>query len=524
MIDIEFDGDGGDDPTSAGKQSQWRLTPPSPPRPRTIPLAPCSHPIPYWSCYDRESSNEAARASELWPPSAPQSPLLWSYSTSSFTSEPWPAATSTPVKHTCTLDQSRAESESTLQHTDKGCYMLSQWPDSPASTSSPTLSADVADLEEELEAASIATEMALLVLRSDSGNFGNHSLPSVPSSSDDEEAWSVRQAPAHPSKKTLLSHVQLLNPKAPSFFTGFDESYDVMSSVRPIVAPEGEPLQAEATSPIRKKGRARMSQEKRRRLARRKEREALLNLGLDPKTCAPQLPSSYRPHRPSDAGVSETFPSTLSVELPLSPVVTLSQQARPSPKALEVSRTACESHSSSCFLSTSATSALGLIGVPSPATERPSHQFFLETPLKSSARDTAHKRATLPNAQHDHCQPRGQSVESLAYSHARLFSTHQRPLGRDDTTDPLRVQRHPSYGSIISDNDHQCQFSGGPVKLATASSYTTSYFKDAAMIRAASSPISPTRRLDSKPTCVPSFRNSLFDHFDVRMLHREHRM
>lgn len=130
------------------------------------------------------------------------------------------------------------------------------------------------DLGDELDAATVATEMALQVLRSDDSLEKDRS--SVPSSRQQTPSPPRSRITGSSPRDSLASG--MASP-LPSF--GLKDSLASQSD--------------EHQEQPRRKGRARMSQEKRRRLARRKEREALLAEHSAPE----QLSRSQHPVRSS---------------------------------------------------------------------------------------------------------------------------------------------------------------------------------------------------------------------------------
>lgn len=157
-----------------------------------------------------------------------------------------------------------------------------------SATASPVLTAssfDSQDIESEIEAATVATEMALQVLRSEGSSLLGPDAPSGSSSDDANEEQLVAMYKAQGLWPKTVGFQ--LKPPSPSMDAIWDHErgeQDTTGSsllrgqlfhggiqAQGQVGPEGEP---------KRKGRARMSQEKRRRLARRKEREALMAMGM----------------------------------------------------------------------------------------------------------------------------------------------------------------------------------------------------------------------------------------------------
>ncbi|CAO1635983.1 unnamed protein product [Jaminaea pallidilutea] len=141
------------------------------------------------------------------------------------------------------------------------------------------------DLLSEIEAAALATEMALQVLDSDDSG-----CETSRSSSDDlllagqssGKLLSVNTAPA----STDAQSSPYYHGSANTLSVRQKESQHIATVSRGkltlcAATTANEDAMYDAGTTVRRKGRARMSQEKRRRLARRKEREALLAMGVD---------------------------------------------------------------------------------------------------------------------------------------------------------------------------------------------------------------------------------------------------
>lgn len=168
------------------------------------------------------------------------------------------------------------------------------WETAQDGTTSSSRSASIGsgELELELDAATVATEMALQVLRSENSTDGGLRASSVP-------VFEINQ--------DLKRRDRHLGPiRRPDSLQTWENMSVVASGLVAVPEVDAEesdkergfndhPSDREQAEPqTKRKGRARMSQEKRRRLARRKEREALVNSGLDPALFNINIPPAKR--------------------------------------------------------------------------------------------------------------------------------------------------------------------------------------------------------------------------------------
>ncbi|CAO1614438.1 unnamed protein product [Parajaminaea phylloscopi] len=205
--------------------------------------------------------------------------------------DPWTPALQRPIGSSLSLCQSPRGSIDVDDFSDS----VESWPSAKTGDSdtvtSPCGSFETVDFEFELDAATVATEMALQVLRSDFSASELYTGSSALDESGDEANWSL----------------QTIRPEGPTGTRLSAFSAGAMSPVGDKALSDGCGIQlprqdglteSEVLSDIepqmKRKGRARMSQEKRRRLARRKEREALISSGLDPAQFNVNIPPAKR--------------------------------------------------------------------------------------------------------------------------------------------------------------------------------------------------------------------------------------